>query len=111
MFEIILKLENEDEQMTVLEIIKNIQIREEFSQTLVNEKWFDYDEENDEYSLSKKILDKKIIHNYFNFTYNCIKFMDKAEKIPLGMQFLSELYVSLYFKFPIIPGYAIFFFV
>ena len=102
MFEIILKLENEDEQMTVLEIIKNIQIREEFSQTLVNEKWFDYDEENDEYSLSKKILDKKIIHNYFNFTYNCIKFMDKAEKIPLGMQFLSELYVSLYFKFPIL---------
>ena len=102
MFEIILKLENEDEQMTVLEIIKNIQIREEFSQTLVNEKWFDYDEENDEYSLSKKILEKKIIHNYFNFTFNCIKFMDKAEKIPLGMQFLSELYVSLYFKFPIL---------
>ena len=102
MFDIILKLKNEDEQMTVLEIIKNIQIREEFSQTLVNEKWFDYDEENDEYNFTKNVLDKKIIHNYFNFNYNCIKFMDKAEKIPLGMQFISELYVNLYFKFPIL---------
>ena len=32
---------------------KKIQIREKFSQTLINEKWLEYDEENDEYNFTK----------------------------------------------------------
>ena len=43
--------------------------KEKYSQTLVNEKWLNYDEEKDEYNFTKNFLDIINIHNYFNFNY------------------------------------------
>ena len=101
MFEIFDKIER-DEQMTVLEIIRLIPNREEFEQNILFEKWLIYNENTKEYTFSTKIIENKLPEMYLQFYINAFNFAKKYKDIPMGIQYMNELCVNCFFKFPFI---------
>ena len=100
-FDIFDKVER-DEQMTCLEIIRLITNREEFEQNILDEKWFNYNEKTEEYTFSKRVIETRIPEMYLQFYINAFKFAKNYKDIPMGIEYMNELCVNCFFKFPFI---------
>ena len=75
--------------MTCLEIIRLITNREEFEQNILDEKWFNYNENTGEYTFSKRVIETRIPEMYLQFYINAFKFAKNYKDIPMGIEYMN----------------------
>ena len=100
MLEIVEKVEPDD-AMICFDIIKIIREREELSQTFIDFLWVEFDKGSESYVVNKKVMEYKLIEEFFKldetFILNASKYLD----IQGSKDFFNNCSVETFFSLPI----------